>query len=214
MRVLLSLRGVCKPPIQFTILVYLHSTAQDKPRRMQAIELWAGQRVFIDVLLRIEPLGTWNSWSLADRTRWSHCVARLDALVELTGRADHTAPVLANHRPDALYATTGRAKLDRTRWSRNGLDALVNSEQLFNETVTGHHSARVRLESSMLPQRPDAFGRSWPDALCVWSKSWDTRRRWTLTGRVRSNRDRVRSSVRSSLWPPFASVWFVLSHMS
>jgi hypothetical protein len=28
MRVLLSLRGVCKPPNQFIILVYKHSTAQ------------------------------------------------------------------------------------------------------------------------------------------------------------------------------------------
>jgi hypothetical protein len=32
MRVLLSLRGVCKPPNQFTILVFLHSTAQVKPQ--------------------------------------------------------------------------------------------------------------------------------------------------------------------------------------
>ena len=33
MQVLLSLRGVCKPPIQFTILVYLHSTAQVKTEK-------------------------------------------------------------------------------------------------------------------------------------------------------------------------------------
>jgi hypothetical protein len=47
----------------------------------------------------------------------------------LTGRADHITPTLANHRPDALHATTERAKLDRTRWSRNGPDALVKPEQ-------------------------------------------------------------------------------------
>jgi hypothetical protein len=34
MRVLLSLRDVCKPPNQFTILVYLHSTAQVKPHNL------------------------------------------------------------------------------------------------------------------------------------------------------------------------------------
>jgi hypothetical protein len=48
----------------------------------------------------------------------------------------------------------------------------------------------------------------------VRSEYRDTRKRWALTGRVRSHRDRVRSSVRSPLWPPFASVWFTLSHMS
>jgi hypothetical protein len=37
--------------------------------------------------------------------------------------------MLANHRLDALHATTGREKLDRTRWSRNRPDALVNPEQ-------------------------------------------------------------------------------------
>jgi hypothetical protein len=39
MRVLLSLRGVCKSPIQFTIQVYLHSTAQVKPRRKLQLQL-------------------------------------------------------------------------------------------------------------------------------------------------------------------------------
>jgi hypothetical protein len=34
MRVLLSLRGVCKPPNQFTILVNLHSTAQVKSHNL------------------------------------------------------------------------------------------------------------------------------------------------------------------------------------
>jgi hypothetical protein len=33
MQVLPSLRGVCKPPIQLTILVLNHSTAQDKTAR-------------------------------------------------------------------------------------------------------------------------------------------------------------------------------------
>jgi hypothetical protein len=50
-------------------------------------------------------------------------------MVKLTGRADHTATTLTNHRPDALHATTGRAKLDQTRWSHNGPDALVKPEQ-------------------------------------------------------------------------------------
>jgi hypothetical protein len=36
---------------------------------------------------------------------------------------------LMKHRPDALVARTGRVKYDRTRWSRNGPDALVKPEQ-------------------------------------------------------------------------------------
>jgi hypothetical protein len=37
--------------------------------------------------------------------------------------------MLVNHRSDELDATTGRAKLDQTRWSHNGPDALVKPEQ-------------------------------------------------------------------------------------
>jgi hypothetical protein len=87
-------------------------------------------------------------------------------LVKLTERADRTVSTLVKHRPDALVARTGRAKYDRTRWSRNGPDALVKLEPRSNETatehateLTGRHSASVRLESSKLPDRPDASGR-------------------------------------------------------
>jgi hypothetical protein len=62
-------------------------------QRVQEREPWASQRVFIDVPLRIELLGTRFSSSRTDRTRWSH-------------------------RPDAR-SSTGRAGpvTDRTRWS-------------------------------------------------------------------------------------------------
>jgi hypothetical protein len=40
-----------------------------------------------------------------------------------------TVPARASHQPDTLHSTTGRAKLDRTGWSRNGSDALVKPEQ-------------------------------------------------------------------------------------
>jgi hypothetical protein len=37
--------------------------------------------------------------------------------------------MLAIHRPDTLHAMTGRAKLNRKRWSHNGPNALVKPEQ-------------------------------------------------------------------------------------
>jgi hypothetical protein len=153
------------------------------------------------------PLGTWNSRSRADRTRWSRGP---DAPITQrlfreppTGRAarnDRTREV----RPDALVSW--RTRCAGQSWVAHNETATGRAEEL-----TGRHSASVRLESSKLPDRPDASGRLWPDAPRVRSTNWNTRRRWTLTGRVRSNRDRVRSSVRSPLWPPFASVWFPTS---
>jgi hypothetical protein len=77
------------------------STSQEMLQR-------ADQHIFIDVPLRIEPLGTWFCCSHANRTRWSH-------------------------RPDALVAHYPRAKLDRTCWSRNWPDTLVKPEQCSNE---------------------------------------------------------------------------------
>jgi hypothetical protein len=71
---------------------------------------------------------------------------RPDVPIELTGRVAprpialrHPRVLLnstatarssnATHRPDALHTTTGRAKLDQTRWSHNEPNALVKPEQ-------------------------------------------------------------------------------------
>jgi hypothetical protein len=42
----------------------------------------------------------------------------------------------------------------------------------------------------------------------------DARKHWALTRRVRSNRDRVRFSVRSPLWPPFDSPFHIWARLS
>jgi hypothetical protein len=166
-----------------------------------------------------------------------------------------------------FFRTTGRAgrnwpdALNRV-WSSNGHcangqtnrpDALLNWPDTpiaqYREPVkqrpdvpqamAGRDSVSIRLESSKLPQRPDASDRVWPDAprvrsalrhaLQYWVPDRTRRsREWLdalvanpntrapdcyveLTGRVRSNHDRVRCSVRSPLWPPFPSVSFLTS---
>jgi hypothetical protein len=164
---------------------------------------WAGQRVFIDVPLRIEPLVTWNSCSRADRMRWSNWP---DAPITQCLRSWTIDRTRSSQRSDPR-SSTGRVG---QAWAAHNKTATGRAAELI-----GRHSASVRLESSKLPDRPDVSGRLWPDApLCPIKKNWNTRRRWTLTGRVRSNRYHVLSSVRSLLWPPFASVWFTLLHMS
>jgi hypothetical protein len=74
---------------------------------MQGREPWASQRVFTDVPLRIEPLGTIFSNSRADRTRWSHgpdarsLTRRVGPVTDRTCWSSlSSAP--ATQRPDAL----------------------------------------------------------------------------------------------------------------
>jgi hypothetical protein len=143
----------------------------------QAMLQRAGQHVFIDVPLRIEPLGTRFCCSRADRTRWSNW-------------------------PNALVAHYPRAKLDRTRWSRKRSNALLDEPDAIVPAfslspVSTHHDWMHPVERDRTRHH-------------VRLEDQDACKHWTLTGRVRSNRDRVRSP----LWPPFAFVWFTLSHMS
>jgi hypothetical protein len=163
----------------------LSSKCSQVCQRMQERAPWAGQWVFIDIPLRIEPLGTWKCCSRADRTCWSR-------------------------GPDAR-STTGRTGpvTDRTRWSslsstptKQWPDALLDES---DATVPASGQSPVSTQND----------RTCPvdyDRTCYYVRSEDqhARKHWAVTGCVRSNRDRVRSP----LWPPFASVWFTLSHKS
>jgi hypothetical protein len=97
--------------------------------------------------------------------------------------------------------------------------------------LTGRATPGVRSESRELPPRPDAprvrsaLGTAlllWvsdrtlrflegPDAPVVNPNTRVPDSCEELTGHVRSNRDRVRCSVRSPWWPPFAYVSFLTS---
>jgi hypothetical protein len=94
----------------------------------------------------------------------------------------------------ALHATTGRAGpvTDRTRSS-----SLSSAQR---------NSDRTRCRTDRMPQYQRPVGVQYAPWMTgrVWSKNWNTRRRWTLTGHVWS-------SVRSPLWPPFAFVSFLTS---